>query len=241
MSPCVGLMLPFLPETLGNSAMSGPVSVLYRQPGLLLAQQQLQGVAHGIDPSGALGLSLAALQDNPDLQKLFRLSEVKVVPRLRQWQEPLQELAAAPSITYGSPVELSSYKEFVRSRIVEAQSAASANWEWRDSGLLQYLDRALRLVEEDNTGLGRQKAVELLGFCTLAERFHAGGGVATSLQGKWPLSVVSKFSRSRSIGCQSCALRLFGLGVLPGRCSCVLGAPLVSAGSSGNCSQRRWV
>jgi hypothetical protein len=143
----------------------------------LLAQQQLQGVAHSIDPSGALGLSLTALQDSPELQKLFRFSEPpksRTVPRLRQWQEPLQELAAAPVITYGSPVELSSYKEFVRSRIAEAKSAASANWEWRDSGLLQYLDKAMTLVEEENTGLGRQKAVELLGFCTLAERFHAG-------------------------------------------------------------------
>lgn len=172
-------MLPFV------EAMSCAGPVLFRQP---VQIQQLQGVAHGLDPSGALGISLASLADNSEVQKLFRLaSETRQASsdtqqRQRQWQEPLQELAAAPVVMYGSPVELSSYKEFVRSRIAEASSAARANWEWRDSGLLQYLEKAQQLVEADCTALGRQQAIELLGFCSLAERSR--GGAASQEAGR---------------------------------------------------------
>jgi hypothetical protein len=121
---------------------------------------------------------LAALQSGGEGGGSFRFSPAfgsshPKPPAPRDWQEPLQELKAAPAITLGTSVELCAFKEFVRGRIAEALSAARASTEWRDSGLPTYLSKALALVDEDCTLLARQQAVELLGFVTLAHSSRA--------------------------------------------------------------------
>jgi hypothetical protein len=150
--------------------------------------QPLHSVAATLEASSALGIALAALQSGGEGGSSFRFFPVGSPPHPkppapRDWQEPLQELKAAPTITLGTSVELCAFKEFVRGRIAEALSAARASTEWRESGLPTYLSKALALVDEDCTLLARQQAVELLGFVALAHSSRATTSSAASTGG----------------------------------------------------------
>lgn len=160
--------------------------VLYQPAGtcqLLSSAHQAAGVSHTLEHSEAVCFSLAALSGAAAQQRRFRLSETPatllnkryspespgtVSSASRQWHERLQELAFSPELTHQSPAELSRFNQFVRSSICDALAAVDRDAVWVDSGLKQYLQRCLRLIDDISTDAARRMALESLGFHAMA-------------------------------------------------------------------------
>jgi len=84
------------------------------------------------------------------------------------WQS-LRELAARPPVAVGTATELLNYQRFVKQHIEVALSAARVSPRWEAaSGVTERLDKAFDLVNSNKTSQGRQLALEVLGFASLA-------------------------------------------------------------------------
>lgn len=84
------------------------------------------------------------------------------------WQS-LRELAARPPVAVGTAAELLNYQRFVKQHIQIALAAARVSPRWEAaSGVTERLDRAFALVNSNKTSQGRQLALEVLGFASLA-------------------------------------------------------------------------
>lgn len=80
---------------------------------------------------------------------------------------PLVELSTSPLVEAGTVTELVVYKDWVRSKLRAAAELASKSRVWRDSGVVEKLQRAIALVENGQTNKGRELACEVLGFSQL--------------------------------------------------------------------------
>eukprot|EP00878_Enallax_costatus_P000873 GHUV01001000.1.p1 GENE.GHUV01001000.1~~GHUV01001000.1.p1 ORF type:complete len:509 (+),score=134.97 GHUV01001000.1:162-1688(+) len=77
---------------------------------------------------------------------------------------PLIELSSSPLVTSGSVSELALYKDWVKSKVHAAAELASESRVWRESGVVQKLQRAMALVDAGSVNKGREAACEVLGF-----------------------------------------------------------------------------
>lgn len=79
---------------------------------------------------------------------------------------PLIELSSSssPLVSVGSVSELGSYKNWVKSKVQAAAELASESRVWRESGVVQKLQRAVALINAGSVNKGREVACEVLGF-----------------------------------------------------------------------------
>lgn len=100
----------------------------------------------------------------------------------------LRDLASAPIVAFGTPHQLSAYQEFVQQHIELALAAARVSPRWdAASGVAERLERALALVHANRTCQGRQVALEVLGFASLAALAKQSGNLpaAGAAGGPW--------------------------------------------------------